>query len=245
MKKGIIVDDQKHAVASITELAEQHGFDIVKTFERISDAAKWLNKDREGHHVFLSLSIENHTGIKFFKQTAAKSGLTIVAPPCHFLDNACIDFGVSRITLNANNQPDTFNGLLSEHANIGQFMRRLLSRFDKERQELLTVQKKAFKTVMLREVAYCHRQSAITEVFLKDATKGKLAVEFDLLAQQFSDFPFVLVHPDYLVHSRFIKEAITIADGTFISLKEPLGRIPGHPDFVGNSTSLTNIQLSN
>ena len=227
MAKAVIIEDHSEYAQKLSSELKSQQFEEVKAFSTVKSATHFLLKSNEIELVFLSLEVENNTGMNLFKQAPIQSELVLISHPTEFLEVAVEEFCVSHIFRSNKEQKSILQTLSTNPKKTDKagLARRLISHYDPNNKWYLAQKKGRFHTIQLDEISYFQRMENDSVIRTFEGTVYTLNKSFDVLKHDFADSDFFVPHPDYLI--RKDRYNVQKFNGkAFLMLKAPSVRIP-------------------
>lgn len=227
MATAVIIEDQENVSAKLSAELKSEGFDSVWCFNTTKAASHHLLDSTPVDLIFLSLEVEQNSGMNLFKQAPLDAEVIMLSRPNEFLKAAYEEFNASYIF-----RSDTNNEYLlqlinpsSKKTNKSGLARRLISHFDPHNQWFLAQKSNQFITVKLEDISYFQRVDNDSVIRTFEGTVFTLKKPFNALKHDFTESDFFVPHPDYLIRKdRYKVERFN--GKSFLILKMPVVRIP-------------------
>lgn len=228
MQTAIIIEDKLERAAQLKAELNSGDFSSVTVFSSVKEASHYLLKNAEEIDIiFLSLEIENNTGMNLFKQAPLSGEIVFISNQTDFLQVAYNQFNAPHI-FHEGSQEQSFLALLKSYAlktNKADIARRLISHFDPDKNWFLALKKGKFVTIKLEDISFFQRFENSTQIKTYAGEVYTVNKPFEVVKHDFANSNFMVPHPDYLVRKNEFKTE-QINGKTYLLLKMPSVRIP-------------------
>ena len=241
MATAVIIEDQEEVSAKLSAELESEGFDSVMCFQTTKAASHYLLASNPVDLIFLSLEVEQNSGMNLFKQAPLDAEIIMLSKPNEFLKAAYEEFDASHIFLSENSNQSLLPLIKpsSKKTNKSGLARRLISHFDPHNQWFLAQKSNQFTTAKLEDISYFQRMDNDSVIRTFEGTAFTLKKSFNTLKHDFSESDFFVPHPDYLIRKdRYKVERFN--GKSFLMLKMPAVRIPllNNPKILNSDQSI-------
>lgn len=220
MIKAIILDDEKHSVATLAWKLEKFCPDVtvVKQFTDPVEALEYLN-NHPPDLLFLDIEMPRLNGFEVLEELGDQLSFDVV------FTTAYDEFGIRAVKANALDyllkpvQNQELKAAIEKYKKKrGNNMKVLFSnQAEKKQHKIALATKERIEFVLPEEIVSCQSDSNYTLIFLTDNRKKIISRTLKDVEEWLSPYGFFRVHHSHLVNLQHIKEFVR-ADGGYLLL---------------------------